>query len=74
MYERDSEYNRDLFVYPYENTKLEIFVDYYTLRFVWWYKANKKVGTSFRLQNLNDVSINFINDVIAKLKTNYNII
>ena len=35
-YERYTEYNRDLFTTKYKGSRIEVFVDFYTLRFVWW--------------------------------------
>lgn len=77
--ERDKEYNRDvytngLFFVTNRNTKLEIFVDYYTIRFQWWYEPNKKVGNSFYLKSvLPNFDANFIKSVVVELCQTYNI-
>lgn len=77
-YERDSEYNRDVytnksFFFLNRETKLEIFVDYYTIRFVWWYSRNQKVGTSFYINSLPKNLKTFIDDVICELINKYNL-
>lgn len=55
LYDRDSEYNRDVYtkVLPSE-AKIEVFVDRYTLKAVWWPERQKKVGTSAPLGKLNE--------------------
>lgn len=70
-YERDTEYNRDVFTAYFDNTKLEIFVDRYTLRLAWWYDTNKKVGKSFYLSNLPKFDTNFLKTVIKELFQTY---
>lgn len=64
-YERDSEYNRDVFINSNvmvdgARTKLEIYADYYTVKPVWWYTSNKKAGTSAYLKDLNEESLQAI--------------
>lgn len=56
----DEEYHRT----ECEKDGMFIFIDYYTLRFQWWYEENRKVGTSFYVQ---DFIINFktAGDVIS---------
>lgn len=55
LYDRDSEYNRDVYtkVLPSE-AKIEVFVDRYTLKAVWWPERQKKVGTSAPLAKLDE--------------------
>ena len=58
-YERDSEYNRDIFtndnvLVDGNKTKLEIYVDRYSVKIVWWPEANKKVGSSSYLYKLDE--------------------
>lgn len=78
-YERDDEFNRDvytnnLFFVANKNTKLVIYICYYTMRFEWWYESNKKIGTSFYLSKiLSMFSGKFIIDTIKNLQEKYNI-
>ena len=57
-YERDSEYNRDVltksdFQVDGKPTKLEIYIDRYSAKVVWWYEPNKKVGVSQYLSKID---------------------
>lgn len=61
-YERDSEYNMDVFTNPEVmvggiKTKLEIYADYYTVKPVWWYSPNQRVGTSASIESLDEESL-----------------
>lgn len=64
-YERDSEYNRDVFTNPSikvgdQMTKMEIFADYYTVRLVWWYGPHQKVGTSTYMKDLDEAGLQLL--------------
>ena len=80
-YERESEYNRDVyhtdtFGVDGFSTRLEIYVDYHTLRFVWWHQANRKLGKSYYRSKLDFCDENgvfaFINEFINYCKSTYN--
>lgn len=67
-YERNEEYHRDEYTSMYKNTKVEIFVDYYSLKFVWWYKPNRKAAKCFYLKNMTEpLDGVFVEDVIMDL-------
>ena len=67
-YERNEEYHRDEYTSMYKNTKVEIFVDYYSLKFVWWYKPNRKAAKCFYLKHMNEpLDGVFVGDVIMDL-------
>lgn len=67
-YERNEEYHRDEYTSTYKNTKVEIFVDYYSLRFVWCYKPNRKAAKFFRLKYMAEpLDEKFVEGVIMDL-------
>lgn len=67
-YERNEEYHRNEYTSMYKNTKVEIFVDYYSLKFVWWYKPNRKVAKCFYLKHMTEpLDGVFVEDVIMDL-------
>ncbi len=78
-YERDSEYNRDVYineklVFDNKTTKLVLYVCYYTIRFEWWYDMTKKVGTSFYVDKiLPNFDSDFITKTLKLLQSKYNI-
>lgn len=73
-YERDEEYHRDYYTTKYNDTKVEIFVDYYTLRVLWWYEPRMRVGKNYRMSQMNEpLGEHFIEDAISDLKKEYGI-
>lgn len=67
-YERNEEYNRDEYISMYKNTKVEIFVDYYSLKLVWWYRPNSKAAKCFYLKYMTEsLDDNFVENVIKDL-------
>lgn len=71
--DRDSEYNRDLFtneefVVEGRRTKIDVFVDRHTVRFVWWYEPDKKVGKSFYMNKIDSISDDFVKNVVEDLR------
>ena len=67
-YERNEEYHRDEYTSMYKNTKVEIFVDYYSLKLVWWYEPNKKAAKCFYLRYITEsLDEKFIEGVIMDL-------
>lgn len=57
-YERDSEYNRDVYtngnvIVEGQKSKIEIYTDRYTARIVWWYNPHNKVSTSAYMKDLS---------------------
>ena len=73
-YERYTEYNRDLFTTKYKGSRIEVFVDFYTLRFVWWCQPNKKVCKSFYLKDiLPSFPDDFVESTISLLAKTYEI-
>ena len=53
-YGRNEEYHRDEYTSMYKNTKVEIFVDYYSLKLVWWYRPNRVAGKCFYLRYMTE--------------------
>lgn len=58
-YEKDSEYNRDVFtndniLVDGNKTKLEVYVDKYSAKLVWWPETNKRIGSSSYLYKLDE--------------------
>ena len=52
----------------YKNTKVEIFVNYYSLLFVWWYRPNRKVAALFYLKYMTKpLDEKFVEGVIKDL-------
>lgn len=67
-YERNEEYHRDEYNSMYKNTKVEIFVGYHFLTFVWWYKPNRKAAKCFYLKYMSEpLDDNFVENVIKDL-------
>lgn len=67
-YERNEEYHRDEYTSMYKNTKVEIFVDYYSLKLVWWYRPNGKAAKCFYLKYMTEpLNNNFVEGVIKDL-------
>ena len=67
-YERNEEYHRDEYTSMYKNTKVEIFVDYYSLKLVWWYRPNSKAAKCFHLKYMTKpLNGNFVENVIKDL-------
>lgn len=50
---------------------MDVFVDNYTVRFVWWYETGKKVGKSFYMSKIDPISENFVENVVEDLKRQY---
>lgn len=50
-YWRNEEYHRDEFrgMYKSVDTEVEVMIDYYTVRVVWYYEKGKKVSKSYRI-------------------------
>lgn len=68
-YERNEEYHRDEYISMYKNTKVEIFLDYYSLKLVWWYKPNRKAAKCFLLKYMTKpFDEKFIEGVIMDLE------
>ncbi len=53
-YVRNEEYNHDEYTSMYKNTKVEIFVGYHILTFVWWYRENRKFAKHFLLKYMTE--------------------
>jgi len=67
-FERNEEYHRDEYTSMYKNTKVEIFVDYYSLRLVWWYRPFKKAAKCFYLKYMKEpLDEKFVEGVIMDL-------
>lgn len=67
-YERNEEYHRDEYTSMYKNTKVEIFVDYYSLKLVWWYESNRKAAKCLCLKCMTEpLDDNFVENVIKDL-------
>lgn len=67
-YEHNEEYHRDEYTSMYKNTKVEIFVDYYSLKLVWWYRPNSKAAKCFYLKYMTEpLNENFVEGVIMDL-------
>ena len=67
-FERNEEYHRDEYTSMYKNTKVEIFVDYYSLRLVWWYRPFKKSAKCFSLKYMKEpLDEKFVEGVIMNL-------
>ena len=67
-FERNEEYHRDEYTSMYKNTKVEIFVDYYSLRLVWWYRSFKKAAKCFYLKDIHEpLDEKFVEGVIMDL-------
>ena len=67
-YERNNEYHRDEYTSMYKNTKVEIFVDYYSLKLVWWYRPNRKAAKCFYLKYMTEpLDDNFVGGVVKDL-------
>lgn len=67
-YERNEEYHRDEYTSMYKNTKVEIFVDYYSLMLGWWYTPNRKAAKCFLLKYMTEpLDENFVEGVIMDL-------
>jgi len=67
-YWRNEEYHRDEYTSMYKNTKFEIFVDYYSLKLVWWYRPNSKAAKCFYLKYMTEpLDDNFVEGVIMDL-------
>lgn len=66
-YERNEEYHRDEYTSMYKNTKVEIFVDYYSLTLIWWYRPNRKAAKYFNLKYMPEPLDNFVENVIKNL-------
>lgn len=67
-FERNEEYHRDEYTSIYENAKVEIFVDYYSLKLVWWYRPSSKAAKCFYLKYMTEhLDDNFVENVIKDL-------
>ena len=80
--QRYSEYNNNAFVnnsYSYgdKNLKLEVFVDYYNVRIVWWYGEGKKVSKCYYVKK--DLSLysdakKLIDEFVSSMRALYGIL
>ena len=67
-YWRNEEYHRDEYTSMYKNTKVEIFVDYYSLKLVWLYRPNSKAAKCFYLKYMTEpLDEKFVEGVIMDL-------
>lgn len=66
-YEHNEEYHRDEYTSMYKNTKVEIFVDYYSLTLIWWYRPNRKAAKHFNLKYMSEPLGNFVEGVVKDL-------
>lgn len=67
-YERNEEYHRDEYTSMYKNTKVEIFVDYYSLKLTWWYRPNSKAAKCFYLKYMTEpLDEKFVGGVVEDL-------
>lgn len=67
-YKRNKECLRDEYTSMYKNTKVEIFVDYYSLEFGWWYRPNRKAAKFFLLRYMTEhLDDNFVENMIKDL-------
>lgn len=79
--QRFTEYNNDAFVnnsyeFGEKQLNLEVFVDYYNVRIVWWYGEGKKVSKCYYVNNelvLYDDARKFIDDFVLSMRTKYGI-
>lgn len=79
--QRYSEYNNDAFVnmsYGYEDKhlNLEVFVDKYNIRIVWWHEEGKKVSKCYYVKKdlvlYNDAK-KLIDDFVVSMRSLYGI-
>ena len=67
-YERNEEYHRDEYTSMYKNTKVEIFVDYYSLKLTWWYRPSSKAAKCFYLKYMTEpLNEKFVEGVVKDL-------
>ena len=67
-YHRNDKYHRDEYTSMYKNTKVEIFVNYFSLSLVWWYRPNNKAAKCFYLKYMTEpLDENFVEGVIMDL-------
>ena len=79
--QRFTEYNNNAFVnksFEYDNAmlNLEVFVDRYNVRIVWWHKNGKKVSKCFYINKevaLHENARTLIEDFVALMKSTYGI-
>lgn len=77
--QRFSEYNNDAFentgyVFGEKRLHIEVFVDYYNIRIVWWHEKGKKVSKCYYVKK--DLSIyndakRFIDDFLISMMSTY---
>ena len=69
--EKYSEYNNEAFEtksYSEKQLHMEAFIDYYTLRLVWWYTENKKVSKCYYV-NRDLVNFENVESLLSKFIT-----
>lgn len=80
--QRFTEYNNDAFVngnYCFEDKQLhlEVFVDFYNVRIIWWHEKGKKVSKCYYVKNdlpLFEDAKTLLDNFIRSMKTLYGII